>query len=443
MTTISPAPTKMAAPNAPAPPRSRVIGIDAARGLAVLGMMTVHTVFYPSSEPYPSLLAWMVNAPSGRAAVLFFTLSGVALSVIAARGSASSDPDVLRRRGVVLIFFGLALDVWWPSSILQYYGVMFLLAPWLLRMASRTLLTLSALAFAVGPVLVLWMNATIDENTWGSSYSATYFGEQLREILAVEYALPVWCGFFMTGLVLGRLDLGSTRVAWRLLCGGAAGAVLVSTAVAGLSAAGVKADRVADSVAGFPTEQSGPKQPAPQGMDKYQALEDALTSAKGQPPKEGERPTRAELEAQVEALTWTLMNGESTKYQTPPKPEFSLSKLASLTPHSHMTAWALQSLAIACAVLGACLLIASTKAGVLLTPLAIVGSMTLTAYLLHMPFVLEVWNYLVSPEMGRSYVFQSLTLLTMQLAVMGLCVLWWTRWRRGPAERLLGWLTNH
>ena len=52
----------------------------------------------------------ILGAPVGLASVLFFVISGVSLSVIAKQGSGSALPDVLRRRGSILLIFGLLLS---------------------------------------------------------------------------------------------------------------------------------------------------------------------------------------------------------------------------------------------------------------------------------------------------------------------------------------------
>ena len=202
-------------------PTRRLIGIDIARGLALLGMAMVHiTIAGPDGQLPAPWVRGIVGVPVGLASVLFFVISGVSLSVISKKGSASALPDVLRRRGTILVIFGLLLSATvWPASILEHYGVLFLLAPWLLKATARRLSIMAALSLIGGPVVLLfarhltagvadYLSAGVLEWLLNWSWSLVISG---------NFPLVVWFGFFALGLRIGRLDLAQPAIARRLL----------------------------------------------------------------------------------------------------------------------------------------------------------------------------------------------------------------------------------
>ena len=193
-------------------PAGRIAGIDIARGLALLGMFVVHVFIDGDTGP---TLSWILSAPSGQASVLFFILSGVSLSVIAGRGSRSAEPGVLRRRGAVLIAGGLLLSATvWGASILEHYGVMFVLAPWLLRRSDRALTALATGGLVLGPVVRLAALGRGEEWLYEIGGVTSWIGNTVVSLaLSGIYPLVIWVGFFVLGVWLGRLDLGARRTA--------------------------------------------------------------------------------------------------------------------------------------------------------------------------------------------------------------------------------------
>lgn len=195
----------------PAPRPVRAAGIDIARGIAMLGMVSVHVSW--------TNRGWWSELASGRAAVLFFTLSGLTASMLAQRGTFSASAGQLRRRGIVLFLGGMTMmSTIWPTTILHVYGLMFLAAPWLLRRRTRILLAVAVVAFAVGPILVLvWNDVRID---FGSATVVPTVYLVIKRILANHYALLVWTGFFTVGVGVARVDLSRRQNSIRLASAG-------------------------------------------------------------------------------------------------------------------------------------------------------------------------------------------------------------------------------
>src|SRR6476660_6831609 len=80
----------------------RLAGIDAARGLALLGMMATHLL--PTFESNANLTpTWIGLTFSGRAAALFAVLAGVGLALSTGKHQPFAGPELAKaRRGVAL-----------------------------------------------------------------------------------------------------------------------------------------------------------------------------------------------------------------------------------------------------------------------------------------------------------------------------------------------------
>ena len=213
-----------------APARERVLGVDAARGLALLGMLAVHVTETLRSDSTPSHTQEFV---AGHALATFVLLAGVSLAFTTGRRAAATGarwPDrgtaaALATRGVLIGVLGLVLNLTDPPAevILPYYGAMFVLAIPLVRLASRTLIVLSAALVVVAPLVVLGsfgIDLPDDEPTVTSLMHPLTVITPL--LVSGSYPAVEYMAFLCVGLVLGRLDLSSLRVAARIAAAGAA-----------------------------------------------------------------------------------------------------------------------------------------------------------------------------------------------------------------------------
>jgi uncharacterized membrane protein YeiB len=211
----------------PAPVATRRIrGVDAARALAVVGMVMVHVGPYP--VPVTGPVSFVYSVPYGKASVLFVTLAGVGVSLLAGDRS----PPRLRATTLRLLFraallfpLGLALqelptDV---AVILQYYALYFLIAAAALRLADRSLLGLALGLTVVAPVVLLAF--TLAEPAWFERGGVAPITEPARLaralVLTGYYPAITWAPPLLFGLWLGRRDLRARAVRLRLLLGGA------------------------------------------------------------------------------------------------------------------------------------------------------------------------------------------------------------------------------
>lgn len=391
-----------------------MVGLDIARGVALLGMVSVHVSFDSTG--------WWTTVSSGRASVLFITLAGVVVSTMDRRGSTSTQPTYLRRRAAALILVGLLMAAtFWYSTILHYYGVLFLAAPFLLKRTTRFLAVMAAAAIALGPVVIValephtgWMYSLPMVSGW---LATTVVGMTME-----FYALIVWVGFFVVGILVGRLDLARRRNALSLLGAG----IAVVIAVTAISSALPWHPRPWDDVSSVDGSSTGSDAGLSDGggilITNDGSAYSVARSETGDWSKTGtvdKDPTVVDGSGEVVAASdWSSLND--------------------LSAHSNRTPWALQSLGIALAVIG--LFMALPRAALrLLRPIATVGSMTLSAYIVHSFLVQDVWTWVgAADHPGR----QVPTLLGIYAVLILGAMAIRARWSQGPFEWLLKWISG-
>jgi uncharacterized membrane protein len=217
---------------------TRVMGVDVARGLALVGMFAVHIFDTLHADNTPSKTHQVM---AGHALATFVLLAGVSLTFITKRsrtGSLLPDAAALATRALVITAIGLALNSALDPDIqviLPYYGLMFVLAIPLLRRSSHVLVGISVGLVLVAPLLVLATFTTdlpIDEPTLAALVHPVDLFSPL--LVTGGYPIVAYLAFICVGMVIGRLDLSAKRVALRLAVGGLAtaiGAWLASTLI--------------------------------------------------------------------------------------------------------------------------------------------------------------------------------------------------------------------
>jgi uncharacterized membrane protein YeiB len=367
-----------------ADPKSRIAGVDVARGLALIGMMATH-VFSASDDNGDPTLSTVVAA--GRSATAFVVVAGVGLAFL----SGGRTPLQGRHRTAVSAAFviralmvggiGLGLGYLGPANgidgILPLYGLLFLAAIPLIGSSRSMLIGIAAVLTVVGPVLIV---ATADLGLPYSGYAVDpTFGTVIRDPggllfqigLTGAYPAVVYLAYLCVGLAIGRLDLRSSRVAWWLLGAGLA----LATAARATSAVVL--------------QHLG-------GLDRLVGQYDLSDDPSG-----------------VTRLLW--------------EPELSSSwwYLGLAAPHSHTPLDMLHTLGSAVSVLGATLLL--TRVPVIaraLSPLAAAGSMSLTLYSAH----------LILLAFGVGEDEPLLLFLSIVTAALALAWLWRSRVGPGPLE---------
>ena len=219
----------------------RLSGIDAARGLALLGMMATHV--FPTFESDAQLTpTWVGLVFSGRASALFAVLAGIGLALSTGKQQPLHGPQLwAARRGIALRALvigavglslgGLEVNI---AIILVHYALLFLcVLPFLgldvkhlLVLAAGWVLVSPAVAFLLRPWLLtaepplqlghnpMWEDLSTPSVLLGDLFLTGY------------YPVLQWITYLLIGLAIGRMALTSAAVPVLLLAVGSAVAVL-------------------------------------------------------------------------------------------------------------------------------------------------------------------------------------------------------------------------
>lgn len=385
-------PAAGAAPGGTAPaPRTgrRLAGVDAARGIALLGMISVHILPSWDPETFEATAQWTLF--SGRAAALFALLAGVGLAFSSGGRHVhegrrrAGDRVGLLVRAVLIAVLGLLVNQTSPAdppayNILVYYGVFFLLAVPFLHLSARALLAWAAGFAVLGPVLIHLLGPVLPAfETYNPTVADVLGapGTTLAQLLLTgSYPALTYLVYLLAGLAVGRLRLAERRTQLGLLVGGAA--------LAAFSA-------LASWLLLHPLG----------GIGRLLAASPYLG--------------RDDVQ---DVLVWG---------PDPVLPTSTWWWLAVAGPHTNTPLALLSGVGTGALVLGLCLLVARRAEGVLL-PLVAAGSMTLTLYSAH----------LLALSFEVHYEQPVLWFLVQAVVAVVFAVLWRRALGQGPLERLVG-----
>lgn len=368
----------------------RLLGVDAARGIALLGMMSVHVVPGVTGS---GDVSWAYRVSAGRASALFAVLAGLSLVLSTrdrtgrARLAQGARRGVLAR-GAFIAAIGLTLGVLQSgvAVILVHYGVLFAIGALFLGLGRRVLAALAGCWLLVSPVVGHVARSHLPP---GPGFSPSWLSlakpvELVTTLLFTGY-YPVlqWTSYLLVGMAVARLPLRRPVTGASLLALGLGLALLAKGASAVLLGplGGVGRLVVPESSVLF-------------GMDLATALRTGIY---------GTTPTTS--------WWWLAVAG----------------------PHSGTPLDLLHTTGTSLAVLGGCLLLVGALPGparLLVLPLAAAGSMTLTLYSLH------VVALAATPEEAGQQ-FSSATIWSLHV-VFALLIgtAWQATGRRGPLEGL-------
>ena len=224
---------------------SRLTGVDAARGAALLGMMSTHLL--PTFGPSPSWEPTFVGLVfSGRSAALFAVLAGIGLALSTGKQEPRHGSDLAAARGGVamralviavvgLTLGGLDVNV---AIILVHYAVLFLCILPFLGLRLRALCFWALGWVLASPVLAYLIRPLLLDTTpplqLGHNPNAEDLGTPGRLLADLFFTgyYPVfqWISYLLIGLVIGRLALTRTAVQVLLLTGGIIAAAVTKAA---------------------------------------------------------------------------------------------------------------------------------------------------------------------------------------------------------------------
>jgi uncharacterized membrane protein YeiB len=215
-----------------------LVGVDATRGIALLGMMGVHALYNANPDGSPTLVYTIAG---GRSAAVFAVLAGVGIAFMTGRKQVRGNhrrgaAGTLLARALVIGVFGLALgytDASIASVILPYYAVMFLLAIPLVFLPTRVLIAVSVAIGAGVPALSQLVRPDLPAPLLDNPSFPDVFGHPISTILELSvtgyYPAVPWMAYLGAGIVIGRLRLSSVRTALGLVGVGAAAAAVAAT----------------------------------------------------------------------------------------------------------------------------------------------------------------------------------------------------------------------
>ena len=212
----------------------RLSGIDAARGIALFGMMSTHV--FPLYVEGTSEASWIGATFSGRSSALFALVAGIGLALLSGgnrlhdRTGISRDRRGIAARAVVIAMVGLMLGGLETNIavILFHYAVLFLMALPFVGLPLRRLAWWAVGWTLLSPVVAFllrpWIEATVDPSDLDGNPALEHFGQPvtlLADILVTGYYPALqWLSYLLLGMLIGRLNLRALGVQAGLLLAG-------------------------------------------------------------------------------------------------------------------------------------------------------------------------------------------------------------------------------
>jgi uncharacterized membrane protein len=378
---------------------TRLAGIDAARGLALLAMMATHVlaIFESDAQLTPT---WIGLAFSGRASALFAVLAGVGLALSTGKQQPLQGPELWAARrsiglralvvgAVGLCLGGLDVNI---AIILVHYAFLFLCVLPFVGLGVKRLLVLAATWMLAAPALAYllrpWLLSTDPPLRLGHNPGwddlatpARVFGDLF---LTGYYPVLQWIAYLLVGLAIGRMALSKAAAPFLLLAAGTMVAVFAKWLGIVLM------------------EDWGGRR--------------ALEAHIGRPGY----PLGSLLQV---SLTGVDQSG-------------SMWWLATSAPHSGTTLDLLHTAGVAAAVIGACLLLGRLGTWLeldLLLPLRGIGAMTLSLYTAHVCIMAALHGQPLAPGWTVEGVYAAQAAGMLVLGGLFAALAW-----RGPLE----WVTH-
>lgn len=199
--------------------KERIIGIDIARSVAVIGMIIVNFKIVLGENG----LSWVklfASAFDGKAAATFVVLAGIGLALMTNSALKNNDSEKIKKarikiakRALFLFVVGLSYILIWPADILHFYGIYMLVILVLLTSNEKTILISAIALILLYPLLVGLWNYEIGWNTETLDYPDFWTFNGFFRNLFFNGFHPVipWTTFMLFGFWFGKQDLKSDR----------------------------------------------------------------------------------------------------------------------------------------------------------------------------------------------------------------------------------------
>ena len=199
--------------------KKRIIGIDVARALAVIGMIIVNfkIVFGENGLNWVKSFAGILD---GKAAAIFVVLAGIGLALMtnsAIKNNEKSKLKIVRnriiKRALFLFVIGVSYTTIWPADILHFYGIYMLIIILLLTSKERTIIISAISLIIVFPILLPFWNYEIGWNFETLEYQGFWTINGFIRNLFFNGFHPVipWTSFMLFGYWFGKQDLKNNK----------------------------------------------------------------------------------------------------------------------------------------------------------------------------------------------------------------------------------------
>ena len=199
--------------------KKRIIGIDVARALAVIGMIIVNFKIVIGENG----LSWVKSFAGifdGKAAATFVVLAGVGLAIMTNSAIKNNDKSKLKivrnkilKRALFLFIIGISYITIWPADILHFYGIYMLIIILLLTSKERTIIISAISLIIVFPMLLPFWNYEIGWNFETLEYQGFWTINGFIRNLFFNGFHPVipWTSFMLFGYWFGKQDLNNDK----------------------------------------------------------------------------------------------------------------------------------------------------------------------------------------------------------------------------------------
>jgi uncharacterized protein len=199
--------------------KKRIIGIDVARALAVIGMIIVNfkIVFGENG------LNWVKSFASvfdGKAAATFVVLAGVGLALMTNSAIKNKDQGKLKiarrrilKRALFLFIIGISYIAIWPADILHFYGIYMAITVLLLNSKKRIIIATAITLIVAFPFLMTFWNYETGWNFNTIEYQGFWTAKGFMRNLFFNGFHPVfpWTAFMLFGYWFGKQDLHNDK----------------------------------------------------------------------------------------------------------------------------------------------------------------------------------------------------------------------------------------
>lgn len=202
--------------------KARIIGIDLARFLAIVGMMAAHLLVPMGNAP-----AWVEIVSSGFPSSLFAVLGGFGVVFASRKQQGFSASVGIFVRGIVVVFIGWLMELLPDHNIavvLVYFGTAIAVSAFIVNLPSWGLVLIAAILSLGGAQLNAWYRIEVYDAMPGL-LDYRHFFESV--FITGTYPVLTWIVYMLIGIIMARWMLAMrsggklTQAATWMLVGGA------------------------------------------------------------------------------------------------------------------------------------------------------------------------------------------------------------------------------